>query len=645
MPDPILSNSESELRAHVGRALNEQYDLDREIGRGGMGIVYRARDRRLKRIVAIKLLPPELGFRSEIRSRFLREAETAAQLSHPNIVPIYSVGEAENLVYFVMAYVDGDNLAKRLNDRGRMSPEDTRRILGEVAGALAYAHARNVVHRDIKPDNILLDAETGRALVTDFGIARAVSEGADSRLTATGMAIGTPAYMSPEQCAGEREIDGRTDLYSLGIVGYQMLVGELPFTANNTPAMLVKHISEPAPPIELRRPDIPTDLGRAIMMMLEKDPAHRFPNAMSLVTALETRHTPERTGPPPAPRATGAVARQAPSSQPATLADDATYLPAADEVKRWNTPMVHDFRKKVRFFGALAPVLLLVGIFSDGPFLFFAVMWTLYIAFKYAKLWSEGFDWRDVFRQPRDRLLIEVASETIDEMQGLLDKDRRQEIKARARRRRLSGGMPRLPGGTDGRTIGGSIDLSAQAGAYAGKVQQAALDRDAIVQLVESMPKNEREMVSGVATSAIALHERIQSLALSLADLERNLAPGAADAVHVEIARLESEANPLDTRASEERVRRLAFLKRQRRSLGDLVNKQKSMSERLEGCALALQNMRFDILRLRAGAQSHQRVTTLAQEAMALAKEIDLVVSAGDEVGRLTARRSAPGPM
>src|SRR5881409_2435138 len=156
--DPVVSSADSELRAHVERVLSDHYELDCEIGRGGMGIVYRAKDRRLKRTVAIKLLPPELAFRSEIKTRFLREAETAAQLSHPNIVPIYTVDESEGLVFFVMAYIDGDNLAKRLHDTGVLTTDETRRILREVADALAYAHERGVVHRDIKPDNILLDA-------------------------------------------------------------------------------------------------------------------------------------------------------------------------------------------------------------------------------------------------------------------------------------------------------------------------------------------------------------------------------------------------------------------------------------------------------------------------------------------------------
>src|SRR5690606_8461845 len=213
VPDPVTSSSDADLRQHVERVLAPHYEVGEEIGRGGMGIVYLARDTRLKRQAAVKLLPPELAFRSEIRTRFLREAETAAQLSHPNIVPIYSVDEREGLVYFIMGYIDGGNLAARLQERGSLESERARQILCEVSEALAYAHARGVVHRDIKPDNILLCADDGRAVVTDFGIARAITDGADSRLTATGMAIGTPTYMSPEQAAGERETDGRADRY------------------------------------------------------------------------------------------------------------------------------------------------------------------------------------------------------------------------------------------------------------------------------------------------------------------------------------------------------------------------------------------------------------------------------------------------
>ena len=276
-----------ELGTHVAKVLSANYELENEIGRGGMGIVYCARDKRLKREIAVKVLPPELSFRADIRQRFLREAETAAQLNHPNIVPIYTVEERDNLVYFVMAYIKGDNLGQRLQQHGPMPPVEVRRILREVADALAYAHHRNVIHRDIKPDNIIIDEETGRAMVTDFGIARALTDSGDSRLTATGMAIGTPAYMSPEQSAGDQAIDGRSDLYSLGVVGYQMLCGQPPFVASNTPSMLVKHLSERPIPVDERWPDLPPDLARAVMICLEKDPADRFPSAAAFAVALD----------------------------------------------------------------------------------------------------------------------------------------------------------------------------------------------------------------------------------------------------------------------------------------------------------------------------------------------------------------------
>src|SRR4029079_3148376 len=300
----------------------------------------------------------ELAFRSDIRSRFLREAETAAGLSHPNIVPIYNVEERDNLVYFIMAFIAGDNLATRLQKVGALDPGEVRKILREVADALAFAHKRRVVHRDIKPDNILLDSDSGRAMVTDFGIARALTDTGDSRLTATGMAIGTPAYMSPEQSAGELEIDGRSDLYSLGVVGYQMATGDLPFIAPNTPSMLVKHLSEIPMPVDQRRPDLPTDLSRVIMMMLEKDPANRFPDAESVVTALSSGVMPTlRTLQSPAGTiGAGALSRRAPTAPMAPMAPvglrtgpgfRASGVPTPDELDRWNAEPVKKFRKKL----------------------------------------------------------------------------------------------------------------------------------------------------------------------------------------------------------------------------------------------------------------------------------------------------------
>ena len=244
-----------ELRDRVVAAVDDQYDVQGELGRGGMALVYRALDLRLRRPVAVKVLPPEFAFRDEVRRRFLREAEMAARLSHPNIVPIYSVDERGGLVFFVMALVEGESLASMLARTPRLAVPDAKRILRDVADALAFAHAHGVIHRDIKPDNILIERDGGRPLVTDFGIARAAE--ADGHLTVTGVAVGTPAYMSPEQSLGERELDGRSDVYSLGVVGYQMLAGELPFKASNTPAMMMKHVSTIPIPVRERRSDMP----------------------------------------------------------------------------------------------------------------------------------------------------------------------------------------------------------------------------------------------------------------------------------------------------------------------------------------------------------------------------------------------------
>ncbi|MCA9721522.1 MAG: serine/threonine protein kinase, partial [Gemmatimonadetes bacterium] len=193
---------QSQLPTLLKDALGDSYTIEGEIGRGGMGVVFRARDERLQRRVAIKALPPELAFQREIRQRFTREAQTAARLSHPHIVPIHDVGEGNGVVYFVMGLIEGESLAARIRRRGRMPAEEVRRIMKETADALSAAHAVSVVHRDIKPDNILLEGQRGRVVVTDFGIAKALSATGGATLTSAGMAIGTPSFMSPEQAAG-----------------------------------------------------------------------------------------------------------------------------------------------------------------------------------------------------------------------------------------------------------------------------------------------------------------------------------------------------------------------------------------------------------------------------------------------------------
>ena len=279
-----MPGSGDPLRDRLAAALSPAYTVESELGRGGMSVVYRARDVRLRRDVAIKILPPELAFVANVRERFMREAQTAAQLAHPNIVPIYGVEERDTLVWIVMALIEGETLGARLARDGKLAAPEAQRILGSVADALAYAHAHGVIHRDIKPDNILLERDTLRVLVTDFGIARA-AEG-DGRLTLTGVAVGTPTYMSPEQAIGDGDVDGRSDLYSLGIVGYQMLSGAPPFVANSTPALMLKQVSEPLPPLAVRAPSAPTTLVHAVERALAKKPADRWPSVQAFGDAL-----------------------------------------------------------------------------------------------------------------------------------------------------------------------------------------------------------------------------------------------------------------------------------------------------------------------------------------------------------------------
>ncbi|MDC0719450.1 serine/threonine-protein kinase [Nannocystis bainbridge] len=283
--------------AELATVLGHEYTIERELGRGGMGVVLLARDLRLERPVAIKVLPRERAGDAAHRQRFLREARTAAKLSHPNIVPTLHADEAGAFAYFTMPYIDGETLAERVHNRGRPTAREVVQLLREAAWALAYAHAHGVVHRDIKPENILVERATGRVLVTDFGIA---FEAQASRLTGDDHMVGTAAFMSPEQILG-RELDGRSDLYSLGVVGYWLLAGQHPFEGAAVPAVLVKHATEPAAPLRTLAPEVPAGLAAAIDRCLAKEPDARWPSGEAFAEALATAEeelagVPARTG-------------------------------------------------------------------------------------------------------------------------------------------------------------------------------------------------------------------------------------------------------------------------------------------------------------------------------------------------------------
>ena len=275
MPEPL---------ATLQSALSGRYTVERELGRGGMATVYLARDDRQARQVAIKVLHPDLSTALG-PERFQREIEIASSLTHPNIVPLYESGEAAGSLYYVMPYIPGETLRARLDREKQLPLEDAIRIACEIAGALDYAHRHGVIHRDVKPANILL--EDGHAVIADFGIARALSRATgEHTLTMTGVTLGTPSYMSPEQASAEREIDGRSDIYALGCVVYEMLAGTPPFTGPNPQAVMARHAMDTAPSIRVIRSIIPPEVEAAIFCAMAKSPADRFATAQQFADAL-----------------------------------------------------------------------------------------------------------------------------------------------------------------------------------------------------------------------------------------------------------------------------------------------------------------------------------------------------------------------
>ncbi|HVT37970.1 MAG TPA: serine/threonine-protein kinase [Gemmatimonadaceae bacterium] len=608
-----------DLFARVARALAPAYELERELGRGGMAVVFAARDTRLKRGVAVKLLPPDLAFQDGIRTRFLREAEMAAGLSHPNIVPIYLVDERDGLVFFVMALVEGGSVGDRLrrDAPAPMPVADARRIVREVAGALDYAHARGVVHRDIKPDNILLDAPTGRAMVTDFGIARAASDG-QSRLTSTGAALGTPAYMSPEQCAGERELDGRSDLYSLGAVAYHMLTGVAPFSGGNTQAIMMKQVSEPPVPLTQRRADVPPDLERIVLKLLAKDPAQRFATGAEVIAAIDG-------APVAAPRDSATVGmaphgvhigisvggriRQRSSERRLAKAEkerqkkleeeqeerELTTGPIPNRVKAFQKALASGIGGIV-FFSA-------INFFTSRDF-WWAAFPTLYIVLdlgsKFSKLWMDGVRPRDIFRRP-----AALQSSPVPSGSGSVPAER---------------GAPPLP--------------EVPAGPRAAALRQAESDRRTIDDVAAQLSDAERGQLPDVRGTARDLQERMVALASALDRLDAEIGTDRRPELDGRISQIEQSGS-----APGDQERRLQLLRRQRAALDELVQSRSRLIEQFESAELLLRNLALGVLTLRsAGLKSSPGdVTSITQEAQALAREIGYVLSANEEVRKLGA--------
>src|SRR2546428_2838375 len=264
-------------------ALADRYAIERALGSGGMATVYLADDLKHHRKVAVKVLRPELAAALG-PDRFLREVEIAAKLNHPHILALYDSGEADGFLFYVMPYIRGESLRRKLGREKQLPIDEALRITGQVASALDHAHQREVIHRDIKPENVLL--YEGEAVVADFGIALAVRAAADERLTQTGLVVGTPEYMSPEQAAGEREVDGRSDVYSLGCLLYETLAGEPPYMGPTAQSVIAKRLADPVPSIRRLRAAVPSAVEHALVKALARHPADRFASAGAFVQAL-----------------------------------------------------------------------------------------------------------------------------------------------------------------------------------------------------------------------------------------------------------------------------------------------------------------------------------------------------------------------
>jgi serine/threonine-protein kinase len=670
------------LHDRVIAAVGDQYLIEGEIGRGGMAAVFRALDLRLHRHVAIKVLPPELAFNGDVRTRFLREAQTAAQLGHPHIVQIFSVDERSGIVYFVMALVEGESLAARLAREPKLSIDQTKQILRDVADALDYAHRRGVVHRDIKPDNILIDRATGRAVVTDFGIARAAA--LDARLTVTGVAVGTPAYMSPEQALGEREVDGRSDQYSLGVVGYQMLTGQTPFRASNTPAMLVKHVSEAPRPLRDIRPDIPAPLASAIDRTLCKRPEERWEDAGVFRDALGSdvvlwqpmdgqRGTLSRdlreyplaphgvadgrgnrgalVGPPAAvpPAAPGAAPRWPAGPNPH---DD--VLPALPQLlpptgmgrREWKTwareqrriakeaakvakaqrqsarhrnsdaptaaeveDRVVRFRRSIVRTSIAIPTLFAINVAMQGDPWFFipsAVLLVDVLA-RAGSLWADGVSpfgalrrgWRDRIRGSQDLRPVPPA--------------------ARA---------PELPPMDPAASL---VPADVLAGPHGSMVRRAAADRAQIREILAKLNPIEKELLPDVTPTVDGLVERVAAISITVHRLDNDVSGSSLGALDERIVALEKETSTPD------RLRRLALLQRQRSTLHDLLERRRTLLNQLESASLALQNLKFDLLKLRSAGVSSalEDVTSATREARALSRDIGHILEASDDLRKI----------
>jgi serine/threonine protein kinase len=623
------------LRDRLVAAVGDHYLIEAELGRGGMAAVFQALDLRLNRRVAIKVLPPDLAFNPGVRSRFLREAQMAAALTHPNIVPIYTVDEVERMVFFVMALVEGESVSARLRREGALPVEEARGIVAQVADALDFAHKQGVIHRDIKPDNILLDRASKRPMVTDFGIARAAAE--EQRLTVTGMAVGTPAYMSPEQAMGDRDVDGRSDIYSLGIVAYQMLAGETPFKATNTPAMLMKHVSEPPPPLRGRRHDLPSGFASAVERALAKRPEDRFRSGAEMRDAVLDRTTAREHVAAPQQHSAPIVQRDAipepprrfPPGYPRPLAPIPAPAPAPpvglsrQDRKEWYRDQRDAYREAVRLDsespeGRIARK---ISRFRKSLFTLTAVGFMLFVI----NAAAGGDVW---FIFPVLAFMVALASQA-----GSLWADGvpfSQVLKGAVRQPQLP--APPAPSGPPLDHVSELAARDVLEGMHGGAIKRAAEARRVISDMLRRTTPKEREMLPvDLEATVNALVDRVASVAVTLHRLDTDAngtSLGSLDK-RIEALKLEME--------TPERERRLALLERQRSTLHDLMERRTALLSQLESASLALDNLKLDMVRFRSAGVSSalEDVTSATREARAVSRDIGHLLDAQDEMKKL----------
>jgi eukaryotic-like serine/threonine-protein kinase len=599
-------------------ALAGRYSIDRELGRGGMGVVYLAREVHLDRMVAIKVIPPDRATDESLKQRFLREARLAAKLSHPNIIPIHSVEETGDFVFYVMAFVDGESLADRVRTRGPLPPSEASRILREVSWALAYAHGQGIIHRDVKPDNILLEEGTGRALVADFGIAAAAGQSSDG-------VAGTPEFMSPEQVmAGS--IDARSDIYSLGATAFFALSGRVPFEGTST-EVLARHVTQPAPAIASAGMNVPRRLASIIDRCLAKEPENRPENAQILAEQLGIAIE-QRRELPAALR--GFVKRSGRLDGGGTLAAGFGLLMASTIISAGE--------------GGVAGFSTLLAGLTIAPL--------TYLVVAARRLLRLGFDHRDLepaFRNEIERSREELAAQS-QGRSSVLEKVLKWVAKISAAGAAAGLGtvialVPRHPL-LDAAILATGLSWASMLMSGIGYLALAQSHKDVDSEFWARMWRGPiGRMAFGIARKlvgkgyrAAAVTHRATELSLGMASeqlfesLPREMRESLGDLPSL-LARLQADAQRLRARHDELHDAVTAASARGM-EVEDLRAQRDMLHERLQAAVGAMETIRLNLLRLHAGSLSVDGMTTHLGIAAEVSAEVERLIAAQADVSR-----------